>query len=129
MKYSEPVGIAFQIKDDILGIFGDSALTGKSNDSDIREGKMTLLYSKALEKGTKAQRIFMKRFYGNKNIGKDKIDKIKEIIIRSESLDECQDIAIDLVNKGKKYTRDITEIKRYREVLDTLADYIVDRKR
>lgn len=41
--FGKNIGIAFQIQDDILGIFGNEAITGKSVNSDILEGKMTLL--------------------------------------------------------------------------------------
>lgn len=55
-RYAVPVGIAFQIRDDVLGIFGDEAKTGKPVGSDIAEGKMTLLVHTALERATAAQR-------------------------------------------------------------------------
>jgi geranylgeranyl pyrophosphate synthase len=129
MEYSEPVGIAYQIRDDILGIFGDSSLTGKSNNSDILEGKMTLLYSKALENGSSAQNNFIRKWYGNKNIGQAEIDKIKKIIISTKSLEECQKFAQDLVKKGKLRINKITGVKSYKEVYDTLADYIISRER
>jgi geranylgeranyl diphosphate synthase type I len=48
-KYGVPVGLAFQLADDILGVFGNPSKTGKSNESDIREGKKTLLFAKSLE--------------------------------------------------------------------------------
>lgn len=127
MKYSEPVGIAFQIRDDILGIYGDSKVTGKSSDSDIREGKKTLLYSKAIDNGNVSERDFLKRWYGNKLIDLKKIEKIKKIIIETKSLEECQMMAADLVTKGKKSTDKITNIDKYRKVLNGLADYIVGR--
>lgn len=46
-KYASSLGKAFQLQDDIIGIFGDDKITGKSNLDDIREGKMTLLYKKS----------------------------------------------------------------------------------
>ncbi|WP_277099399.1 polyprenyl synthetase family protein [Corynebacterium riegelii] len=46
--YGEDIGIAFQLRDDLLGVFGDSAVTGKPAGDDIREGKRTVLYASAL---------------------------------------------------------------------------------
>lgn len=47
--YGRDIGIAYQLRDDILGVFGDSAITGKPAGDDIREGKRTVLYATALE--------------------------------------------------------------------------------
>lgn len=47
--YGRDIGIAYQLRDDILGVFGDSAVTGKPAGDDIREGKRTVLYATALE--------------------------------------------------------------------------------
>jgi geranylgeranyl diphosphate synthase type I len=49
--FGENVGLAFQVQDDILGIWGDSALTGKSAESDLVSGKKSLPVLYALEKG------------------------------------------------------------------------------
>lgn len=46
--YGRDIGMAFQLRDDILGVFGDSAVTGKPAGDDIREGKRTVLYATAL---------------------------------------------------------------------------------
>jgi geranylgeranyl diphosphate synthase type II len=48
-EYGRNVGIAFQLRDDLLGIFGTQELTGKSTTSDIREGKVTPLMCYALQ--------------------------------------------------------------------------------
>jgi len=127
MKYSEPVGIAFQIIDDLLGIFGDTKLTGKSNNSDIKEGKITLVYLKAFENANNFQRNFMKKWYGNKNISADKIDEIKNIIEETGSFQKCRNIACELVVEGKRYTKGITTDKKILEVLNSLADFTVER--
>ncbi len=46
-----PLGEAFQLRDDVLGVFGDPAVTGKSADDDLREGKQTLLVALAEQRG------------------------------------------------------------------------------
>ena len=49
-EYGLPLGEAFQLKDDILGVFGDTAVTGKPVGEDLREGKPTLLYALACQR-------------------------------------------------------------------------------
>lgn len=56
-----PLGQAFQIQDDILGTFGDTATTGKGNSSDLAEGKLTYMVALALEMGTPEQRTEVER--------------------------------------------------------------------
>ena len=47
--YGRDIGIAFQLRDDLLGVFGDPAVTGKPAGDDLREGKRTVLFATALE--------------------------------------------------------------------------------
>ncbi len=54
--YALPLGIAFQIQDDILGIFGSADRIGKPVGSDIEEGKLTLLTARALKNGNQKER-------------------------------------------------------------------------
>ncbi len=44
-----PLGVAFQLRDDVLGVFGDPAVTGKPAGDDLREGKRTMLVARALQ--------------------------------------------------------------------------------
>jgi geranylgeranyl diphosphate synthase, type I len=61
--YGLPLGDAFQLKDDVLGAFGDPAVTGKPSGGDIREGKPTLLYALARQRATGSlSRLMGKRF-------------------------------------------------------------------
>lgn len=126
-KYGEPVGLAFQLRDDYLGIYGDSAETGKSNDSDIREGKKTLLYLQALKKAKSGDLKYLKNWYGSKKIDNSKIKKIREIIRESGAVEDTQKASLDFVKKGKSYISKITKNQDLSSTLISLADYMVER--
>lgn len=53
LHYGHDIGIAFQLRDDLLGVFGDPAITGKPAGDDIREGKRTVLLALALQRADK----------------------------------------------------------------------------
>ncbi|GAA5058703.1 polyprenyl synthetase family protein [Nocardia callitridis] len=48
--YGTDIGVAFQLRDDLLGVFGDPAVTGKPSGDDLREGKRTVLLAEALRR-------------------------------------------------------------------------------
>lgn len=84
--FALPLGLAFQVRDDILGVFGNEAATGKPSDSDILEGKMTLLVSGAIEllRGKERER-FIALYTGRKKSRRD-VEVIRRIIAESGSL-------------------------------------------
>ena len=73
------LGVAFQIKDDLLGIYGDEKHIGKSVTSDVSEYKQTILYAYAIN--TKYRDELLK-YYG-KEISVKEMDKVKEIFDKS----------------------------------------------
>jgi geranylgeranyl diphosphate synthase type I len=81
------LGEAFQLRDDVLGAFGDPAATGKDADGDLREGKRTLLVSRAIAAGTSAQRAFLETHLGRADLTADGADEIRGIIRSSGALD------------------------------------------
>lgn len=128
-KYSLPVGIAFQLVDDILGVFGDIKITGKSNESDIKEGKKTLLFTKALELANKSDRQFLSKRYGSRKATKADIKKIRDIIRRSGAVDSSFSQAKMLIETGKKNIKYMTAMPLYQKILSSLADYTISRKK
>lgn len=126
-KYGGPVGVGFQIRDDILGVFGDTKITGKSNESDIKEGKSTFLYVKATELAKKSDKEFLHKWYGSKNLTKTKIEKVRELIKEIGALDYSQNLALKLAKEGKAYIPKMTQNSKYREILSNLADFVVTR--
>lgn len=127
-KYGIPLGIAFQLVDDVLGVFGSTGKTGKSNLSDIRDGKKTFLYAKAFELSSASEKKFLKRWYGAGDVGEKQTREIRKIIVSSGALDYSKKLAGRLVMKGKKYVPQITMDKKYQKVLESLADFMVTRE-
>jgi len=72
------LGIAFQIKDDILDVFGDAALVGKKVGGDILANKKTYLLLKALEDADESQNVTLKSWL-SKEGGADKVEAVTEI--------------------------------------------------
>jgi len=127
-NYAIPLGQAFQIKDDILGLFSTKQKIGKPVGNDIREGKKTLLILKALEKAGKKEKSFILNCLGNKKATEKNIEKIKQIVIKTGSLDYSEDLAKNLVEKAKKAIINSKLKKQGKEFLLGIADYIINRR-
>lgn len=120
-------GLAYQLQDDILGIFGNTEKSGKSNMSDIKEGKNTLLYIQALEMAGDADKKRLKSLWGNRDITELEADEVRKIIKNSGSVEFSRSKAVSFINEAKKNIPNITKSRNYQEVLGTLADYIINR--
>ena len=75
-----PLGEAFQLRDDVLGVFGDPAVTGKSVDDDLREGKQTLLIALAEEQADEAGRKLLGDLLGNADAGPEEFDALRRLL-------------------------------------------------
>ncbi|HEX2072924.1 MAG TPA: polyprenyl synthetase family protein [Geodermatophilus sp.] len=75
-----PLGEAFQLRDDVLGVFGDPAVTGKSADDDLREGKQTLLIALAEEAADDAGRRLLADSLGNPEADEKQFDALRRLI-------------------------------------------------
>lgn len=130
-KYAVPAGIAFQIQDDILGLFGDTKKTGKPAFSDLREGKVTLLVINALENATSKEVSRLRTLWGKADITNDDANEAREIVIRSGSLDYSRKLAIKMAKraqiaiplmKHKGWNADAIDY------LDGIAQYMIERE-
>jgi len=126
-EYSRHVGIAFQLMDDILGVFGELDKTGKPVGNDIREGKKTLLVLKAFEKADHEDQQFLKQVLG-RDISESELERVQQIITDSGSLDANRKLANQHVKSAVgalKVMRsgDAVAIKK----LEELAKFMVER--
>jgi geranylgeranyl diphosphate synthase type I len=79
--FGVPLGEAFQLRDDLLGVFGDPAATGKSTTDDLREGKPTVLAAYAAEHATPAQRAVIERLHGDPDLDEDGARELRSVLV------------------------------------------------
>ncbi len=99
-NYSKAVGCAFQIQDDILGIFGKQNELGKPLTSDLAEGKKTILILKAYENANGMQKNILDRIIGNKNVNLDNVEEIKKVLRETKALDYAKGLANNYANES-----------------------------
>ena len=91
-EFAHPLGIAFQLRDDVLGVFGNPAETGKPSGDDLREGKRTVLVAFAREGiSTSARRIF-DEMLGDPQLTPDQIGSLQRTIADSGALQRVEDV-------------------------------------
>jgi geranylgeranyl diphosphate synthase type I len=88
--YGMLLGEAFQLRDDVLGVFGDPGVTGKDADGDLREGKRTLLIARALEAASPDEQALLVSRLGSESLSAGDAARIRDIIRSSGALASTQ---------------------------------------
>ena len=97
-RFGRPLGEAFQLRDDLLGVFGDPATTGKPSDSDIREGKRNVLFAKALLASSDEDRtVLLADWGGGSALGDERVDELRRIVERSGARAATESLIASLV--------------------------------
>jgi geranylgeranyl diphosphate synthase, type I len=84
------LGEAFQLRDDVLGVFGDPLVTGKSADDDLREGKQTLLVALAERAADAGGRALLGEVLGNQDADAGQFDALRELFRSTGALDRVE---------------------------------------
>lgn len=126
--YAIPAGMAFQIQDDILGMFGEEEKMGKTANSDLIEGKQTLLIVKALELAGAKGKNFIKQSLGNPDLTSDDVRRVQEIVTECGSLDYAKLMCKNFVAEAKKnLAKSKFKDNVGYEFITGIADYMVNR--
>jgi geranylgeranyl diphosphate synthase type I len=89
-EYGIPLGVAFQLRDDILGVFGDPVKTGKPVNDDLREGKRTVLLAVTSERASPAQARVLDTAVGDPRLSATAADEVRAVITSTGALAECE---------------------------------------
>jgi geranylgeranyl diphosphate synthase type I len=99
--FSLPLGQAFQVRDDILDLFGSEKAIGKPVASDLREGKKTLLIVRALATGSNSDTRAILKTLAKKRLTAKDVDTIRGVVVRTGALRFCEELSARLVRKAK----------------------------
>ncbi|HNW40113.1 MAG TPA: polyprenyl synthetase family protein [Candidatus Omnitrophota bacterium] len=123
--YGLLLGRAFQIKDDIIGTFGEVKDTGKSNLTDIQEAKRTLLIWYAYHHTSSQNRQIIKRIMENKITQKSQLLKMRKIIKASGAIVYAQNQIQDLHRQALIQINSLGMDQRYKQALDDFSRKIL----
>ena len=84
--YGLPLGEAFQLRDDVLGVFGDPATTGKPAGDDLREGKQTVLVALAADRADATQLKLLREGLGDAALDASGVSALQEVIVETGAL-------------------------------------------
>ena len=127
-EFGIPMGLAFQISDDILGTFGDADTTGKSNNSDLQEGKKTFFVLDAYKKANANDKKILRETLGKTNLSVESYDQVREIIIKYGSLEYAQEMIKRYIDQSLDALRQFSGESDSKEVLHNLALNQLSRK-
>ncbi|MGN7970142.1 polyprenyl synthetase family protein [Microbacterium sp. 22296] len=91
-RFGHDVGMAFQLRDDVLGVFGDSAVTGKPVGDDLREGKRTVLVAYAREAVSPRERQAIDERLGDPALDTEQIGILQRTIVDSGALARTEEL-------------------------------------
>ena len=121
--YGLPLGDAFQMRDDVLGAFGDTAITGKPVGDDLREGKPTPLMAIATARANAAQ-LKELQLVGDQDLTPEQIARVQEVIRETGALDELETVITRLTDEAIAAVQHVPFAQSVRNELITLAEYV-----
>ncbi|WP_432829473.1 polyprenyl synthetase family protein [Dactylosporangium sp. CA-092794] len=119
-----PLGEAFQLRDDVLGVFGDPAVTGKPAGDDLREGKRTYLIAAAIERA--GGEIFDSRL-GDRGLDEAGVELLRRAIVESGALERTEERIARLTEAALRALNTAAITEEAREVLIGLAGAATQR--
>jgi geranylgeranyl diphosphate synthase, type I len=124
--YGDAVGIAFQLRDDILGLFGDPDETGKGAAEDLREGKRTFLVLRALGAASAAERSELAGMLGNPDVDDRHVARAREIVTTTGALSAVEGYLAEQQERARRALAPLEGAPRM--ALEQLADLALHRE-
>ncbi len=127
-RYGSAVGRAFQFRDDLLGVFGDAAVTGKPAGDDLREGKLTVLIAHTLAAVDDAERQRLDLRLGDPTLSDTEIDALRGLITECGARAAVEDEIATAAQSARDAMTDAAVTAEGREALLTLVDLATTRQ-
>jgi len=121
-----PLGEAFQLRDDLLGVFGDPATTGKPAGDDLVEGKRTVLVALALDSAAPEDAALLDRSLGT-SLSPSEVERLRQVIDASGARGQVETVIDQLTERAVTMLDRAAIDEEAREVLRSLASAVTDR--
>jgi geranylgeranyl diphosphate synthase type I len=127
-RYGVALGEAFQLRDDVLGTFGDPEVTGKDRESDLLEGKRTVLLAKAIAATSGEDRRLLEERVGKPDLAPDELDRIRKVIEATGALEATLRLIDELATTAKGALLAPPVSDPARGLLTQMADVVAVRR-
>ena len=128
-EYALSLGVAFQLVDDLLGVFGDEAETGKSTSSDIREGKMTYMVERALAAMSDDEKKEFERWFGNHDATDAGVATVHNLLETTGAKQATIDLANEYAETARSAIVDMQISAEYVNEFEKLVANVTERSR
>ena len=125
-RHGLPVGLAFQLRDDVLGAFGDPRATGKPVGDDLREGKPTLLVAVAQAAASPAQRRVLDAV--GSEMDNQTVEQIQQVLVDTGALAAVNDEIEDLLRQALHALEALPDVPAVKEALAATAHFVAERQ-
>ena len=126
-SYGLPLGEAFQLRDDLLGVYGDPAVTGKPAGDDLREGKRTVLVALATERATAEQLEVLHRQLGRSALDDDAVATLRAVLDDTGARDRVETLIDQLAAAAAAALEQAPVEPAVKAALDDLAGAVIRR--
>ncbi|HWH98670.1 MAG TPA: polyprenyl synthetase family protein [Pseudolysinimonas sp.] len=126
-EFGLPLGIAFQLRDDLLGVFGDPAVTGKPAGDDLREGKRTVLITLVRQKLPASAAHVFDELLGDRTLDADQIAMLQTAVRDSGAVDHVERVIAHHLDQARAALADAPLARSARDELTALADAVTRR--
>ncbi|MCL3862179.1 polyprenyl synthetase family protein [Actinotalea sp. K2] len=122
-----PLGEAFQLRDDLLGVFGDPRTTGKPAGDDLREGKRTVLVARVMQHADEADRLLVQESLGRLDLSEEDVSRLRQAIQRSGAVAGVERLISELSEPALEMLRTADLAEPGRGMLVSLGRAAVER--
>lgn len=127
-QFARPFGVAYQLQDDLLGVFGDQATTGKSTIGDIREGKRTFMVEQFKRLATEEQKAVFYQVFGVGGHNDDEYGLAADMLAASGAKAACEAKIDELAAAATEQVDTLDISPEHRVAFHELADRWLKRE-
>lgn len=126
--YGLPLGEAFQLRDDLLGLFGEPERTGKASLDDIRSRRPTMLLAKTWQAALPAQREHLAGVLGRRDLTDEHLHEVRELMVKLQAPDQVEEMIDARVQEAVSHLHALDIPHPARQALASLARSATDRR-